>query len=85
MAQVIKFASDIDGKEFGTQAEQLAYDAAKNNEAAITAFLDVYYPKTGGAKQGPSRKIVEKGIALWLGEQAGVSAEAQADLFPAAE
>lgn len=72
MAQIMKFASDIDGKIFDTQAEQLAYDAAKNNEAEIKAFLDRHYPvNPDGKKQGPSRVIVQKGLALWLGEQAG--------------
>lgn len=80
MAQVIKFASDIDGTEFDTLAEQLAYDAAKQNEVAINAFLDRHYPKAaeGQGKTGPSRKIVEKGIALWLGEQ--VQPEAQPEV-----
>lgn len=78
MAQVIKFASDIDGKEFNTQAEQLAYDAAKNNEAAINEFLDKHYPKNPDSKkQGPSRQIVAKGIALWLCEQASGEVEAE--------
>ena len=75
MAQIMKFASVIDGKVFDTQAEQLAYDAAKNNEAEIKAFLDRHYPAVEGKKQGPSRVIVQKGLALWLGEQAGVSAD----------
>lgn len=70
MAQVIKFASDIDGKEFNTQAEQLAYDASIKNKAVIDQFLDKHYPATGGKKQGPSRAIVGKGIALWMAEQA---------------
>lgn len=76
MAQVIKFASDIDGKEFDTLAAQLAYDAAKRNEAEITAFLDEHYPANPDAKkQGPSRKIVEKGIALWLGHVAAANVQ----------
>jgi hypothetical protein len=69
MAQVIKFASDIDGKEFNTQSEQLAYDASIQNKAVIDAFLDKHYPAGGGKKQGPSRAIVGKGIALWLSSQ----------------
>ena len=70
MAQVIKFASDIDGKVFDSQDEQLAYDASKRHEADINAFLDRHYPKAGeGKKDGPSRGIVAKGLALWLGEQ----------------
>lgn len=77
MAQVIKFASDIDGKEFNTQAEQLAYDASKTNEAEIKAFLDIHYPVPKEGKSGPSRKIVEKGLALWLGAQAAAEADAE--------
>lgn len=71
MAQVIKFASDIDGKVFETQAEQLAYDAAKRNEATITAFLDKHYPNAEGKKLSSARTIAAKVVALWLGELAG--------------
>lgn len=67
MAQVIKFTSDIDGKEFNTEAEQLAYDSAKRNEGVITEFLDVHYPN-GGAKAGPARAIAGKALAKWLAE-----------------
>lgn len=78
MAQVTKFASDIDGKVFDTQAEQLAYDASKRNEAEIKAFLDKHYPiNPDSKKQGPSRSIIEKGIALWLGEKAAEAAPAE--------
>lgn len=70
MAIINKFASDIDGKVFDTLAEQLAYDAAKRHEAVINQFLDKHYPKVeDGKKQGPSRVIVSKALALWLGEQ----------------
>lgn len=76
MAQITKFASDIDGKVFDTQAEQLAYDAAKRHEAKINAFLDAHYPVVADAKkQGPARKIVAKGLALWLGQEDGAKAE----------
>lgn len=76
MAQVIKFASDIDGKEFDTLAEQLAYDAAKNNEASINEFLDRHYPANPDAKkQGPSRAIAGRAIANWLGEQAAAQVQ----------
>lgn len=80
MAQVIKFASDIDGTQFDTLAEQLTYDAAKQNEVAINAFLDKHYPKAveGQGKTGPSRKIVAKGLALWLAEQAQPQPEVEA-------
>ncbi len=71
MAQVIKFASDIDGKVFDTQPAQLAYDAAKRNEATITAFLDKHYPNVEGKKLSSARTIAAKIVALWLGELAG--------------
>jgi len=70
MAIINKFASDIDGKVFDTLAEQLAYDAAKRHEVVISEFLDTHYPKVEeGKKQGPSRVIVAKALALWLGEK----------------
>ena len=68
MAQVIKYASEVDGKVFDTEAEQLAYDAAKKNETAITAFLDKHYPHTPGIKNGPSRSIASKAIAQAIGD-----------------
>lgn len=76
MAQITKYASDIDGKVFDTQAEQLAYDAAKKHEAVIAAFLDRHYPKAPeGKKDGPSRSIVGRALALWLGEQSAQTTE----------
>ena len=72
MAQVIKFASDIDGKQFDTEAEQLAYDAGKRNEKEIEAFLDIHYPVVAEAKkQGPGRSIARAAIAKWLGHVSG--------------
>lgn len=76
MAQVIKFASDIDGTEFDTLQEQLAYDAALRNEVQIEAFLDAHYPKPApGVKGGASRGIVKKAIAAWLGFNIPAAAE----------
>ena len=71
MAEIIKYASDVDGTVFDTETEQLAYDAAKKHQAAIDAFLDRHYPKPddNSKKSGPARAIVAKGLALWLSEQ----------------
>ena len=67
MAQVIKFASAIDGAEFDTLAEQLSYDAGLRNAAQIEAFLDLEYPKPApGVKGGASRGIVKKALAAWI-------------------
>lgn len=77
MAQVIKFASDIDGKQFDTEAEQQAYDAGKRNEAEINLFLDIHYPVMAEAKkQGPGRSIARTAIAKWLGHAAGQQPQA---------
>lgn len=69
MAQITKFASDIDGKVFDTQAEQLAYDAALRNKDLIASFVDKHYPNEEGKRPNPVRTIVSKAVALWLGEQ----------------
>ncbi len=65
MATITKFASDIDGKEFATEAEQLIYDAGLKNKVEIEAFLDANYPVTG-PKPGPSRAIARGAIAKFL-------------------
>lgn len=73
MAQIVKYRSDIDGKEFDTEHEQLSYDAGKRNEAEINTFLDLHYPVTG-PKAGPARAIVGKGLAKWFGYVAQTAA-----------
>lgn len=80
MAQIIKFASDIDGTEFNTLSEQRAYDAGKRNEGRIYAFLDANYPVPAVGKAGPSRAIIAKALALWLGEESA-EVEAQGSLL----
>ena len=63
------FVSDFDNtKEFDTLEAQLAFDAGKKHEAAITQFLDRHYPDNGH-KSGPVRTIVGKAIAKWLAEK----------------
>lgn len=71
MAQLTKYASDIDGKEFATEHEQLTYDAGLRNKAKIEEFLNVHYPNVG-AKAGPARAIAGKAIAKWLASETQV-------------
>ena len=63
------FVSDFDNtKEFDTLEAQLAFDAGKKHEAAITEFLGRHYPDNG-PKSGPARSIARKAIAKWLAEK----------------
>ena len=68
MAQVTKYASDIDGKLFDSEEEQRAHDAGLKHQAKIGVFLDKHYPKIEGKKCGPARALVGAGIAKWLGQ-----------------
>ena len=69
MAAITKYASDIDGKEFNSEAEQKAYDMGLAHKAKIDSFVDRHYPQVKGRKAGPSRSIVGKAIAAWLADE----------------
>jgi hypothetical protein len=68
MAQVMKYASDVDGKLFDSEEEQRAYDAGLKHQAKIGEFLDKHYPRVEGKKSGPARALVGAGIAKWLSQ-----------------
>jgi hypothetical protein len=68
--QAITKYQTTDGKEFNSEAEGSAHQAALDNKGRIDAFLDKNYPvKVGGGKCGPARAIAGKAVAQWLSEQ----------------